>query len=84
MDFHFSWECLTKALNSTLIMHLTRLLPATFGFALTCAAHAAPQPTALAVVPGLSSNEYINYTAVTGFFLQDEPTTDPGTFDYVR
>lgn len=84
MDFLFSWECLTQALNSTLIMHLTHLLPATFGFAITCAAVAAPQPTALAVVPRLSSNEYINYTTVTGFFLQDEPTTNPGTFDYVR
>jgi hypothetical protein len=25
----------------------------------------------------------INYTTVTGFFLQDDPATDPGTFDYV-
>jgi hypothetical protein len=84
MDFQFSCECLTQALNSTLIMYLTHLLPATFGFAITCAAVAAPQPTALAVIPRLSSNEYINYTTVTGFFLQDEPTTNPGTFDYVR
>jgi hypothetical protein len=84
MDCLFSWECLTQALNSTLIMHLTHLLPATLGFAITCAAVAAPQPTALAVVPRLSSNEYISYTTVTGFFLQDEPTTNSGTFDYVR
>ena len=26
---------------------------------------------------------YINYTTVIGYFLQDEPSTDPGTFDYV-
>lgn len=26
---------------------------------------------------------YINYTTITGFFLQDDPTTDPSTFDYV-
>jgi hypothetical protein len=26
---------------------------------------------------------YINYTTVTGYFLQDEPTTNPTTFDYV-
>ncbi|KAI3321098.1 phosphoglycerate mutase-like protein [Xylariaceae sp. AK1471] len=24
----------------------------------------------------------INYTTITGFFLQDDPATDPGTFDY--
>jgi len=27
--------------------------------------------------------EYLKYSTVTGFFLQDEPTTDPVTFDYV-
>ncbi len=26
----------------------------------------------------------INYTTISGFFLQDDPTTDPKTFDYVR
>lgn len=26
---------------------------------------------------------YINYTTVTGYFLQDEPTTNDTTFDYV-
>jgi hypothetical protein len=31
---------------------------------------AAPQP-------------YVNYSAVTGYFLQDEPDTNPTTFDYV-
>jgi hypothetical protein len=31
---------------------------------------AAPQP-------------YVNYSTVTGYFLQDEPSTNPGTFDYV-
>jgi hypothetical protein len=35
------------------------------------AARAAPQP-------------YVNYSAVTGYFLQDAPDTDPTTFDYVR
>lgn len=25
----------------------------------------------------------INYTTVTGYFLQDEESTDPTTFDYV-
>jgi hypothetical protein len=27
---------------------------------------------------------YIKYTTITGFFLQDDPKTDPSTFDYVR
>lgn len=27
---------------------------------------------------------YVNYSAVTGYFLQDAPATDPSTFDYVR
>ena len=26
---------------------------------------------------------YVNYTTVTGYFLQDEATTDPSTFDFV-
>ncbi|EPE34938.1 Phosphoglycerate mutase-like protein [Glarea lozoyensis ATCC 20868] len=28
------------------------------------------------------SADYVNYTTVTGFFLQDEASTVPGTFDY--
>jgi hypothetical protein len=27
---------------------------------------------------------YIKYTTVTGYFLQDDPDSDPSTFDYVR
>ncbi len=27
--------------------------------------------------------EYIKYTTVTGFFQQDDPATNAGTFDYV-
>lgn len=26
----------------------------------------------------------IDYSTVTGYFLQDENSTDPSTFDYVR
>lgn len=26
----------------------------------------------------------LHFTAVTGYFLQDDPATDPDTFDYVR
>ncbi|RQM04624.1 hypothetical protein DH86_00004177 [Scytalidium sp. 3C] len=37
---------------------------------------------AKAVIPRGSSPEYINYTTLTGFFLQDDPATDPSTFDY--
>jgi hypothetical protein len=29
------------------------------------------------------SNGYINYTTVTGYFLQDVSTTNASTFDYV-
>ena len=32
-------------------------------------------------IQGLAS---INYTTVTGFFMQDDASTSPGTFDYVR
>ena len=31
-----------------------------------------------------SGDSFINYTSVTGFFQQDDPSTDPSTFDYVR
>ena len=31
-----------------------------------------------------SSYSYINYTTVTGFFQQDDPTTSTSGFDYVR
>lgn len=30
-----------------------------------------------------TTSRYINYTAVTGYFLQDDPTTNASTFDYV-
>lgn len=30
-----------------------------------------------------SHHSYINYTTLTGFFLQDDPTTNASTFDYV-
>jgi hypothetical protein len=84
MDFHLSWECLAQTLNSTLIMQLRNIIPATLGlFAITCAAIAAPQPTSLAALPRINPNEYINYTTITGFFLQDDPATNPSTFDYV-
>lgn len=32
----------------------------------------------------VTGNGYINYTTVTGYFLQDEPTTNASTFNYVR
>ncbi|KAK3941267.1 phosphoglycerate mutase-like protein [Diplogelasinospora grovesii] len=31
---------------------------------------------------GCSTYSYINYTTVTGFFLQDDPSTSPSGFDY--
>lgn len=30
-----------------------------------------------------ASNSYINYTTVTGYFLQDEPSTNASTFDFM-
>ncbi|KAB8069093.1 histidine phosphatase superfamily [Aspergillus leporis] len=36
---------------------------------------------ALALVT-LSEASYVNYTTVAGYFLQDEATTDPSTFDF--
>jgi hypothetical protein len=44
----------------------------------------------LALAPGamawkeVSSCDDIKYSSVSGFFLQDDPKTDPSTFDYVR
>jgi len=31
----------------------------------------------------LNATGYLNYTTVTGYFLQDLPTTNASTFDYV-
>ena len=39
-----------------------------------------PRPTP---GPQHPAKDFINYTTVTGFFAQDDPATDPGTFDYV-
>jgi len=33
--------------------------------------------------PYAAAEGYYKYEAVTGFFKQDDPTTDPRTFDYV-
>jgi hypothetical protein len=37
----------------------------------------------LAAAATTASASYINYTTVTGYFLQDEASTDPSTFVYV-
>lgn len=31
-----------------------------------------------------SDADYIRYSTVTGYFLQDDPATDSSTFNYVR
>ncbi|KAI9791062.1 MAG: hypothetical protein M1835_000554 [Candelina submexicana] len=36
----------------------------------------------LVIMGEASTPSYIKYTTVTGFFLQDEPSTNPGSFDY--
>lgn len=33
--------------------------------------------------PGSSPESHFKFSTVPGYFLQDEPTTDPDTFDYV-
>ncbi len=38
----------------------------------------------MVLVNGDSSSSPIEYTTVKGFFLQDEPETDPSVFDYVQ
>ena len=30
-----------------------------------------------------NTNQKVKYEAVTGYFLQDDPKTDPNTFEYV-
>lgn len=45
-------------------------------------ASSAPSTASLPTVD--NGKEYINYTNVGGFFLQDLNTTVPSTFDYVR
>lgn len=37
----------------------------------------------LAAAATTASASYINYTTVTGYFLQDDPSTNPSTFVYV-
>lgn len=32
----------------------------------------------------MNSPPLLRFTTVTGYFLQDDPATDPDTFDYVR
>lgn len=52
-------------------------------FSVLAAALAAPVlQRALADRPS-PSNAYINYTTVTGYFLQDEPSTNSTAFDFM-
>ena len=39
--------------------------------------------TLAAILPRIRGSEWINYTTLTGFFLQDEVDTIPSGFDYV-
>ncbi|KAL4916252.1 histidine phosphatase superfamily [Aspergillus aurantiobrunneus] len=36
----------------------------------------------LSAVTAAASAKFINYTTVPGYFIQDDPSTDPSTFDY--
>ncbi len=65
-------------------MQLLTLLSAGFlATACQALALAAPAPTPAALFPRLRGSEWVNYTTLTGFFLQDDVATVPGTFDYV-
>lgn len=62
-------------------MHITNALLAAAGLlSVTCSA----TPTPSHEEKGLKHKSWINYTTVTGFFLQDEESTNPTGFDYVR
>ncbi|KAL4895481.1 phosphoglycerate mutase family protein [Aspergillus ambiguus] len=37
----------------------------------------------MAMVESVPGESHLQFTTVTGYFLQDEPTTDPSKFDYV-
>lgn len=37
-----------------------------------------------AAAAAASASKFINYTTVQGYFIQDDPSTDPSSFDYVR
>ncbi len=40
-------------------------------------------PSLATYLPAGASNVHVKYTAVTGYFLQDENSTDAATFSYV-
>ncbi|EAW11619.1 histidine phosphatase family protein [Aspergillus clavatus NRRL 1] len=37
----------------------------------------------MAIAESVASETHLEFSTVTGYFLQDEPSTDPDTFDYV-
>jgi len=49
-------------------------------YSIPTAATAAPTAAGIAIEGG---NKYVNYSTVGGLFLQDLPSTDPGSFSYV-
>jgi len=49
-------------------------------YSIPTAATAAPTASGISIDKG---KEYINYTTVAGYFLQDDPATNPSTFSYV-
>jgi hypothetical protein len=38
----------------------------------------------LAAIGRAQRPDYLNYTTLTGYFMQDDPATNPSTFDYVN
>ena len=45
---------------------------------------AAEDPAKLEQWSNEEEGRHLKYETVTGFFLQDDPDTDPATFNYVR
>jgi len=79
---------LTTAAAAWSSMHPYAPFPSTYQHVSpsTTLAQASSSSTGLAI-PGVNISEttsgYINYTTVTGYFLQDDPSTNATSFDYV-
>lgn len=37
----------------------------------------------MAMAESIPTESHLQFTTISGYFLQDEPTTDPSKFDYV-
>lgn len=84
MDFLYgeTFKTISSPIVNFFTMTLSTILSlVTSMLAVTCATAGPPLPTATALAR--SGISWINYTTITGYFLQDDSSTIPGTFDYV-